>query len=472
MSFENSRAFHYYTKIACFAACGSLLAALSLSLLVSSNWLPFILAAGIVLLYFYVFRKQVLSHPKAFLEADTLFLLLFAAYALLVPTFYMLTAGNSDIALELKVMLCIGAGLAGVGLGFSNQFGRSFPRHVKQLDGRWNRKEAVQAAVILMILGLALLGILISRVGLATYTQSAYVEGYSAGQGLGFLEAGATIVEIGLFVLFLAYAEKEQDIPVWIWILLALFAFAIFRVGRRRIVVETAIGLLTAYHFYVRQLRLRKLLTVAALAILILVFVGQARSFLQEGLHEMLTATASESSVESTLLAFQELETTHLSLFETIRSVPVTQPYQYGGTYLQAFKVLVPLALDPNRPLAPSQEFAWDYNPEIARAGGAYGFSSFSEGYLNFGFLGVALAGYTEGVFVIFLVSLRRTNPASKGRLLLYTVAVTSFIMIFRGDFASLLKGYVVLEWIPAIFIALWLGRGFQLATSEAGGLN
>jgi hypothetical protein len=214
------------------------------------------------------------------------------------------------------------------------------------------------------------------------------------------------------------------------------------------------------------------LITVAALLIMILVFVGQARSFLQEGLSEMLTSVTSEASVDNTLLAFQELETTHLSLFETIRSVPIAQPYQYGGTYLRAFKVLVPLALDPNRPLAPGQEFAWDYNPEIARAGGAYGFSSFSEGYLNFGFLGVALACYAEGFFVSFLVSYRRANPASKGRLLLYAVAVTSFIMIFRGDFASLLKGYVVLEWIPAAVIALWLGRRYQFRPSQVGGLR
>jgi hypothetical protein len=135
---------------------------------------------------------------------------------------------------------------------------------------------------------------------------------------------------------------------------------------------------------------------------------------------------------------------------------------------LEAFKVLVPLALDPNRPLAPSQDFAWGYNPEIAEAGGGYGFSSFSEGYLNFGFLGVALACYAEGVFLSFLVSYRRANPMSKGRLLLYTVALTSFIMIFRGDFASLLKGYVVLEWIPVVFIALWLGRRHQFSPSRA----
>jgi hypothetical protein len=461
-----------WMKIACFAACGSLLAALFLSLLINSTWLPFVLAVGIVLLYFYTFRKQILSHPKAFVEADTLYLLLFGAYALLVPTFYMLTAGSLDFALELKVMLCIGIGLVGVRLGFSSHLGSLFSRRVNRVDGNWDRKEAVQVAVMLMILGMVLLTVLISRVGLATYTQSAYVEGYSAGQGLGFLEAGATIVEMGLFVLFIGYAEKEQGIPVWIWILLALFAFAIFRVGRRRIVVETAIGLLTAYHFYIRRLRLRKLMAVAALSISILVFVGEARSFLQEGLHEMLTSTASEASVDNTLLAFQELETTHLSLFETIRSVPIAQPYQYGGTYLQAFKVLVPLALDPNRPLAPGQEFAWDYNPEIAKAGGAYGFSSFSEGYLNFGFLGVVLACYAEGVFVSFLVSYRRANPASKGRLLLYAVAVTSFIMIFRGDFASLLKGYVVLEWIPAVVIALWLGRRYEFRPSQVGGLR
>jgi oligosaccharide repeat unit polymerase len=445
--------------IALFAMCGSVFAVL-FSVFLNSLWLPRVLLIGIVILYFSIFRRQILSHHRELFEADTLYLLLFGGYMILLPLFYLATSdGNQQSLLELKIAICVGVALVGLKLGLSSSPGNRLAEILPAVDGNWRKEEARQIAIILIFLGVGLVTVLVSRVDLTTYTQSTYVESYGAEQGLGVLAAGAVLVQIGLFVLFLAYAQRDRPIAWWLLVLLCLFSVAIFLTGRRRLVAETAIALLAFRHFYVRPFRPRTLLAGTMLGLCLLIFVGQFRNFLQENLRTMVGSSIVSMTPETFLMSFVELNTVHTALSETIQSVPSLRPYRYGKTYLEGFEILIPEFLYPNRPIAPGPAMAWDLDPKVAKAGGGFGFSPFAEGYLNFGFLGVFVTGYLEGVFISALMKFRRSNPASKGRLLLYGVGLTPFFLLFRGDFASLLKGDIVIAGLPALAVAAWLGR-------------
>jgi hypothetical protein len=148
-----------------------------------------------------------------------------------------------------------------------------------------------------------------------------------------------------------------------------------------------------------------------------------------------------------------------LALTETMHQVPSQEPFWLGRTFVEAFEVLVPLPLHPNRPLAPSQWFVNLIDPAVAAAGGGYSYALLAEGYLNFGIAGALAVSFLEGVIVRGVVTYRRLAPFSKSRILVYAVAVSLTIMMIRADFASLLKAGIVSLLVPAALIAAWLGR-------------
>jgi oligosaccharide repeat unit polymerase len=154
-----------------------------------------------------------------------------------------------------------------------------------------------------------------------------------------------------------------------------------------------------------------------------------------------------------------ELQVITLSTSETAQLVPSREGYRYGATYLEAFEILIPQAIKPNRPLSPSQWFVWTRDASKASRGGGYSYSLIAEGYLNFGYFGVAMVSFLQGIFVAALVAYRRENPMSRGRMLLYAVCIMAMISTVRGDFASLLKSYWVIYGIPALLSAWWLAR-------------
>lgn len=452
-------------QIAFIAMCGSLFAVMFLAFL-NSVWWPRALTVGILILYVYIFRSQMHSHPGELFEADTLYLVLFGAYAILLPLFYLATAdGHQQSSFELKVTMCIGIALVGAKLGLSSSMRDRLGDILPSVEGEWRKREAQGIAAALILLGVALVGTLVSRVGLATYTQSSYVESYGAEQGLGVLAAGAILVQIGLFVLFLANAQPDRPVSWWFLALFSFLSAAIFLTGRRRLVLETAIPLLAFQHYYIRRFRPKLMLTGAALGLCLVIFVGQFRNFLQEDLRTMVSSSVTSLSPDAFLASFDELNAVHTALSETIRSVSSGHPYRYGETYLEGFEILIPEILYPNRPLSPGSEMAWDIDPKVAKAGGGFGFSPFAEGYLNFGFLGVFLTGYLEGFAASAVIKYRVSNPGSKGRLLLYGVALTTLFLLFRGDFASLLKGDIVIAGVPALAVAAWLGRRAPIAS-------
>jgi hypothetical protein len=425
--------------------------------------LGMLLAAYLVVLWFRCVR-----HPKDLIEMDTMFLLFFGIYVVLpivamvmwqvfgdAPVFVDLVTHFDDAPLVTIAVAALGAFI----LGYVSPLGRAVAGLMPHSDGTWRRNEGLAISGGLLVLGALLVGILVGSVGLETLTESDYARGYEATAGLGVLAGGVMLAQIGVVVLYLTMASPNRRAPVLPLILFALLALLMLRTGRRRVVLETGLALLAAHHFYVRRVRFRTLAVAAAVSLLVFSVVGLARSYLAEGLGGIVTRITDEFGLGALVSMMSEPIAVLLALTETMYQVPGQESFWLGKSFVEAFELLVPLPLNPNRPLAPSQWFVNLIDPVVARAGGGYSYALLAEGYLNFGIPGAVAVSFLEGVVVRGAVTYRSLFPSSKTRVLVYAVAMSLTVMMIRGDFATLLKAGIVSSLVPAVLTAVWLGR-------------
>jgi hypothetical protein len=422
---------------------------------------------ALVISYLIALWYRCARHPSDLLEMDTMFLVFFGIYVVLPIVAFLVGSAADDVPTFFDLIAHFDSGVIVVGLaalfsflvGYSSAIGPALARLVPRADSAWRPTEGLTISATLLLAGATLVAILVRIIGIDTLIESEYARAYEATAGLGLLAGGLMLIEIGLVVLHLTLAERGGRTPILPWILFAVLALLMLRIGRRRIVLEAGLALLVAHHFYVRRVRLRTLVVAGAASLLTFAVVGLARAYLAEGFGGVLTRLADEFGVGDIVRLMAEPVTVLLALTETMNQVPAQEPFWLGRTFVEAFEILVPLPIHPDRPLAPSQWFVNLIDPTIAAAGGGYSYALLAEGYLNFGVLGAAIVSFAEGVVVRGIVTYRRLFPSGQSRCLVYAVAVSLTIMMIRGDFASLLKAGIVGLVVPAVLVGGWLGR-------------
>lgn len=129
---------------------------------------------------------------------------------------------------------------------------------------------------------------------------------------------------------------------------------------------------------------------------------------------------------------------------DTVISRPAEWEFFYGETALWAIgRSLIPAFIYSGQ-----NAVGWyneKFHPHIVSLGGGYGFSFAAEGYINFGYLGVAAWFAALGMLIVFLYNRRRL---SDGWCAAYCVAVPLFIYVLRADlsnfFSPMIKGVIV----------------------------
>jgi hypothetical protein len=119
-------------------------------------------------------------------------------------------------------------------------------------------------------------------------------------------------------------------------------------------------------------------------------------------------------------------------------------------TYDQAFLQLLPRAILPDRPAAPSEWFVWHYFPDYAATGGSFAFSSVVEALGNGGLVGVVLAGLVAGA-VLSLIARVQFLAAPAG------VCFATFILVFsmRMELAAILRNAMYVVATMSLFLVL-----------------
>ncbi|HKS28651.1 MAG TPA: O-antigen polymerase [Pyrinomonadaceae bacterium] len=408
-------------------------------------------------IYLVICWNRFSSHPKDVLEIDTVYLVFFGIYHILPIAVYSLTGIYGDTRLDRIVAFCFMLSLLGFAAGFYSSLWSKVILIFPRLAGTWRAWEPRLAAGFLIAFGIVLLYLLVTTVGLAIYTEAVYVDVYAAESGKGIFSVGLIFISVGLLTLYIAStSDKKMS-----WLAIIVFVACVllsFRMGRRRQVLELGIGLLAIRHFYIKPVR-TKVLLIGAIAILpVFVMIGQARAYLSGGIDAMVEYVKYNFSVDELQYVTGEPETVALALRETVWYMEGDE-YRYGRTFVEAFEILVPLSINAERPLAPSEWFVRIYDPNVADKGGGYSYALIAEGYLNFGLLGVFAVFFVEGLFLRTLIEYRKRAPDNKGRGLLYAVVLTATISLLRGDFASLLKANIVSAVLPTLIVVLWLSR-------------
>jgi hypothetical protein len=337
-------------------AAGALALAIPRAMSTSDITLGVLVIAYLVVLWY--FRAR---HPADLVEMDTLFFAFFGIYVVLPIVAFVIWQAIGDAPpfihliahFESGVLTVAAAALLSFLLGYSSPIGPSFAKLMPGTDGAWSRSEGLAISWGLLLLGAALVAILVRMVGLETLTESEYARGYEATAGLGILAGGLMLVQIGLVVLYLALAGPGRRACILPWILFAVLALLMLRIGRRRVVLEIGLALVVAHHFYVRRIRFRTLAVGAVAALLVFAAVGLARTYPPKGLGGILTRLVEEFGPSEVLRLMAEPVTVLLALTETIYQVPGQEPFWMGRSFIDAFEILIPLPLHPNRPLGP-----------------------------------------------------------------------------------------------------------------------
>jgi len=417
------------------------------------------LVGGLVLFYGVIVFVVGRDRYAAPFEIDRLFLFFLGMYcvfpyvaSLTLPEYF------GFYPLHLRTAGAVFAGLAGFLAGHLSSLGSKSFVAMLSLDRTWEPRTARFASVVLIAIGTVLVLLLISQVSLASYLGGSYIDIYAAESGWGFLSAGLFIIEAGILVLALT-GDREERLPLWSILLFVLFALVLMRVGRRRMILELGLGMFAISQLYVRPFKLQTIAITGVATLLLFAVLGDARGLLAEGVEGMTYWARNEMQAEDFAHGLEEFGSFPLTLEETMNIVDAgAAPQRYGMTYVEAFELLVPQKLYPERPLSPGQWFVNIYDPKAAAAGGGYSFSLWAEGYLNFGFIGVLLVGFAQGVGVRMLSWLRVSNPQSRSRMLIYAAASVLVISMIRGDFATLLKTSLIF-FVPALVAAIWLGK-------------
>lgn len=119
-------------------------------------------------------------------------------------------------------------------------------------------------------------------------------------------------------------------------------------------------------------------------------------------------------------------------------------------SFIEAFSILVPRSIWPDRPMGASQWFANTYFPEIAAIGGGFAFSLLIEILINFSIIGFVALSLFSGIFAASLA-----RPRSTPQRLTLAIWLCSLAFFPRYDSATILKSLAIgyfLIFLPYIF--------------------
>jgi hypothetical protein len=247
-----------------------------------------------------------------------------------------------------------------------------------------------------------------------------------------------------------ARLEPLRPVFVWVCTTAALFAASdLLILGDRRVALTTflAVAPLTL----ARRIRPLQVFGLALAAVMLLFYSAVRNTPVSDwgsrldgvNLLVKLSPAAAEFGVVATIV----------SSIEDLDEFPKDFP-----SYADAALQLVPRAILPDRPDAPSEWFAWRYYPDYAATGGSFAFSSVVEAVGNLGLIGVPLVGFALGACLVAVMRWRILS-APVG------VAFATFVFVFsmRMELASVLRNALfvlsALAILTGVGSVLWFFR-------------
>lgn len=328
---------------------------------------------------------------------------------------------------------------------------------------------ALAALVLLTILGNGLPGL--GHLILLGYSSSAETFGQ------GYLAVGFPWLVVAVMFVFYQYAIHRRTKILFYALAGTLVVTLMFLVmGNRSMVMYLVMAIVLFIHAQIRHISVKKLLILSVSGFLVLNIYGYLRSSDYSSLGAFWTTTtnALQAIHENHQLgegAYYTLTSGEFVVpFETlpqmIKSAGSEIPFEYGKTFVQAPAFFIPSVLYPDRPLPLANWYMDNFY------GGGFGlnigrqFFFLSEGYLNFGPIGVLFVGIMWGVFLGALAEYRRRGSTNPGVAVIYALTIAFIQRGIAGSFSSILVGLpeqslsaVVVGIVAASFGATWVWR-------------
>lgn len=430
----------------------------------------------LALLSLYVFA---LRRASVF-EPVSLFLFFVTLFALPLPVRYCFTTeieGNvSPYLPDFAPYLAFSVGLTAIALvvfvltyysGWSRKLGDRVPLLRDRSDsgtgvGIWT---LVGLSVLLIYLLAEPLGGVVAFL-LLGYNSSAETF------GRGYFAVGFPWLVVATLALLDRFAVTRSWLDAGLCLALLAMDLAIFAVtGNRSMMMYLAMALLIFFHFRIRRISLSMLLPVAVAGFLALNVMGSLRSSNYESLADfsgkIFSSAESGPTVEKEsyfyTLTIGEFVVPFETLPQMVRTIGVTEVPWFGVSFLRAPVYMIPSFILPDRPLPLSNWYMEKFY------GGGFGlnegrqFFFLSEGYLNFGPLGVMLVAAVWGVGWGALHRWMQRGRARFGTVLIYALLTAYMFRCIAGDVVTLLVGTtqqsLAAVWLILVVANIFSGR-------------
>lgn len=331
-------------------------------------------------------------------------------------------------------------------------------------------KHSRMAFIVLTVIALSLLIILArSSGGLLDFI----LLGYGATSqmfGKGYLAVGFPWLWVATFFLLYRYALRRARSDLILFaLMLGINLLVALVMGQRSTIVYFCLALVLFWHHSIKAVSLRKLVVLGVAGFLALNLVGALRGSKFESLSNFWNRTYNSFDQSSGVgadylytLTTGEFTVPFETLPQMIQSVGPSVSPQLGMTYLKAPLFWIPSALYPSRPLPLTNWYMDRFYGSGLGLNEGRAFFFLSEGYLNFGTLGVFITLLLWGVFLGVCRGYLQSNVRNPGAVLLYAFTVAFIMRGIAGDAVSVLVGLpeqVLSAAILGLYITAWRHR-------------
>lgn len=284
--------------------------------------------------------------------------------------------------------------------------------------------------------------------------------------GKGHLAIGFPWLFVACLFLLYRYAIRKKTLDLALFVASFFILSGMFLLmGSRNMIVYMGLTVALFWHNAIRPIRFKRLAVLGLSCFLALNMVGYLRTSNYQSLTDFWTTSTSayrESSGTSGRMLYTLTIGEFVVPFETlpqmIRSVGSELPPQLGLTYIKDAMLWIPSVLFPDRPPTLTHWYMETFYGEGHGLNIGRSFFFLSEGYLNFGLLGVFATMLAWGAFLGVVRAYLRMANKEPGAVLLCALTIGFIYRGLAGDFSSMFVGLPE-QSLSAAVIGLWIAN-------------
>jgi hypothetical protein len=288
--------------------------------------------------------------------------------------------------------------------------------------------------------------------------------------GKGYLAVGFPWLSVASLFLLCRYGKTRKFLDLCIFgCALLLIVTMNLIMGNRSQLMFLGLAVIVFWHKAIRPVSFKNLAAVGIVSFLALNLIGVVRGSNYESFSDFwakITEPARPSLDDSHSLFYTVTTGEFVVPFETfpqmIKSVGQDVPLQFGLTYLKAPLFFIPSVFFADRPDTLTHWYMLKFYGDTYGLNEGRAFFFLSEGYLNFGPVGVILTMLAWGLALGAAHCYGQGASGQTGPILLYSLALAFIFRGIAGDFVSVFVGLPE-QALSAALLGIWI-------TNFAGG--